>query len=60
MSRIAGQPVQIDLPETNTEAVAMARRFGFTMSFGCMRLYYGAPPQLPIDRTFAVTSLEFG
>lgn len=60
MARIPGQQVQMDLPEVNPAAVALAEGFGFKMSFGCMRLYYGPPPALPIERTFAVTSLEFG
>ena len=60
MARMPGEQVQIDLPEANLAAVALAERFGFKMSFGCMRLYHGSPPALPIGRTFAVTSLEFG
>lgn len=60
MARIPGQHVQMDLPEANAAAVSMASGFGFCMSFGCMRLYHGPPPKLPIQRTFAVTSLEFG
>jgi hypothetical protein len=60
MARIPGEHVQMDLPEANPAAVVMAERFGFKMSFGCMRLYYGQQPALPIGRTFAVTSLEFG
>lgn len=60
MSRIVGQQIQIDLPEANPAAVALAQRLGLQMSFGCMRLYYGRAPKIPIERTFAVTSLEFG
>ena len=60
MARIAGKQVQIDLPEVNLAAVALAEGCGLQVSFSCMRLYYGPPPVLPIERTFAVTSLEFG
>jgi hypothetical protein len=60
MRGIPGQNVQMDLPEANASAVDMAERFGFKMSFGCMRLYYGPRTALPIERTFAITSLEFG
>ena len=60
MASIAGQQVQIDLPEANPAAAALAERFGLEVSFGCMRLYYGTAPALPIERTYAVTSLEFG
>jgi len=48
MARIPGQQVQMDLPEANQAAVAMADRLGFHMSFGCMRLYYGQQSALPI------------
>lgn len=60
MVRFAGDLVQMDLPEANPSAITLADQLGLNMSFGCMRLYYGAAPSLPIDRTFAVTSLEFG
>jgi S-ribosylhomocysteine lyase LuxS involved in autoinducer biosynthesis len=60
MAKIAGQQVQIDVPEANAAAVAMAGRFGLEMVFGCVRLYYGPTPDLPLQKIFAVTSLEFG
>lgn len=60
MATISGKQVQIDVPEANQAAVLLAKRFGLTLSFGCMRLYRGSVPALPIERTFAVTSLEFG
>lgn len=60
MARIAGQQVQIDVPEVNAAAVALAQRHGLSEVFGCVRLYLGPDPDLPLDRIFAVTSLEFG
>jgi len=60
MSRIAGSQVQIDVPEINPAAVAMAGRFGLSMVFGCVRLYHGPKPDLPLHRIFANTSMEFG
>jgi hypothetical protein len=38
----------------------MIGRMGFVETFGCVRLYHGAPPLLPLNNIYAVTSLEFG
>ncbi|CAB4364226.1 unannotated protein [freshwater metagenome] len=59
-AKIAGEFVQIDVPEVNHAGVAMAQRRGFTESFGCARMYLGSDPGLPTDRIFGVTSFEFG
>jgi hypothetical protein len=60
MAKIAGSQVQIDLPEVNDAAVALVKGFGMAEVFGCVRLYLGPSPDLPMKRIFAVTSLEFG
>jgi GNAT superfamily N-acetyltransferase len=59
-ARIEGQQVQIDIPEPNAAALEIAERFHLSMSFGCVRLYHGPDPLLPVARIFGVTSLEFG
>lgn len=59
-ARVAGSRIQIDVPEANSAAVRLAERHGLSMSFGCMRMYYGPAPALRTDEIFAVTSLEFG
>jgi hypothetical protein len=55
-----GQQVQIDVPDVNAAAVNLARDFGLTETFGCVRLYHGPAPPLPLDSIYGVTSLEFG
>lgn len=60
LARIPGQRVQIDVPEPNAAGLALAGRFGLTESFGCARMYKGPAPELPVERIFGVTSLEFG
>ena len=60
LSRIAGEQVQIDMPETNRAALALAGKYGLSDVFGCVRLYLGAPPKIFIEDNYAVTSLEFG
>ena len=60
ISKIAGEQVQIDVPECNPAAVALVQRFALSEVFGCVRLYHGPAPDVPHDQIFAVTSLEFG
>ena len=60
MSRVAGDPVQIDVPEPNAAGLDIVARLGMTESFGCARMYHGPDPQLPVDRLYGVTSFEFG
>ncbi|MEN9646466.1 MAG: hypothetical protein RL238_3135 [Actinomycetota bacterium] len=60
MSRVAGAPVQIDVPEPNGPGLDIVARLGMTESFGCARMYHGPDPLLPVERIYGVTSFEFG
>jgi len=60
MTRVAGAPVQLDVPEPNEAGLRIAAELGMTESFGCGRMYHGADPRLPVERIFGVTSFEFG
>lgn len=60
LSRIGGEQVQIDMPETSRAALALADKHGLKELFGCMRLYDGPPPKIHIEEIYAVASLEFG
>ena len=60
LASIQGQPVQLDVPEANPAAVALARRLSLSEAFGCARMYHGTAPSLPVERIFGVTSFEFG
>ncbi len=60
LARICGNQVQIDVPEPNGAGLAIVESLGLSMTFGCVRLYHGPDPRLPVDRIFGVTSLEFG
>ncbi|WP_217631363.1 GNAT family N-acetyltransferase [Microbulbifer yueqingensis] len=55
-----GQPVYLDIPETNTHALELAERHRMEMVFETARMYSGAPPDIPIDRVFGITSFELG
>ena len=52
--------VIIDVPEANQPAVAMFQAFGFDAIFETARMYKGTMPDLPIARTFGVTTFELG
>ena len=55
-----GEPVFLDVPESNPAALALARARGMREVFGCARMYLGPPPRLPGAEVFGVTSLELG
>ena len=60
LQRADGAQVQLDVPEPNTEGVALAERLGLKKVFGCARMYFGGTPDLPVQQIFGVTSFEFG
>jgi len=60
MAAIEGQQIQIDVPDANPAAVSLAKQFNLSEVFGCVRLYHGPAPELPVNQIFGVTSLEFG
>ena len=60
LARIAGDRVQLDVPEPNADALALAEAFDLREAFGCARMYLGRAPELPVDRIYGVTSFEFG
>lgn len=53
-------PLYLDVPEINAAAVALAEGRGMSMSFETARMYTSAPPALPLDRVFGVTTFELG
>jgi hypothetical protein len=55
-----GDPVFLDTPEPNDEAVALARRHGMAQVFGTARMYSNYIPKLPIEEIYGVTTFELG
>jgi len=55
-----GEPIFLDVPENNPQAIALARRHDLREVFGCARMYYGPPPVLPYHEIFGVTTFELG
>ena len=54
------EPVYLDAPEVNREAVALAARHAMNTVFETARMYTGPAPDMPLDRLYSVTSFELG
>jgi GNAT superfamily N-acetyltransferase len=59
-SRVPDEPIFLDVPEINREALALAARHGMKEVFGCARMVLGPTPELPDAEIFGVTSFELG
>jgi len=55
-----GQPIYLDIPEINKDAVKLATNYKLKECFGCARMYLGPAPKLPYERIFGVTTFELG
>ncbi|MBS1993683.1 MAG: GNAT family N-acetyltransferase [Cyanobacteria bacterium SZAS LIN-3] len=55
-----GQPIFLDVPENNPEALKLAARYGLKECFGCARMYLGTPPPVPHEEIYGVTTFELG
>ncbi|MEY2754063.1 MAG: hypothetical protein RJB65_421 [Actinomycetota bacterium] len=60
MAPIAGEQVQLDVPEVNVPGITLALGHGWQEAFGCARMYHGPAPDIDPLRVFGVTSFEFG
>lgn len=58
--RVVGEPIFLDVPESNPAAIQLANRHGMSEVFGCAKMIYGAPPKLANDGVFGVTTFELG
>jgi hypothetical protein len=59
-SRVAGQPVFLDVPEANTAALDLARRHHMHKVFETARMYSREQPDIDLNGVFGVTSFELG
>lgn len=56
----SGSQVQLDVPDPNAAAVALAVRHGLVPVFETARMYTAAVPEMPMSRLFGVTTFELG
>jgi len=59
-AEIPGQPFYLDVPEDNPAALQLAREEDMAEVFGCARMFFGPPPDLPRQEIFGVTTFELG
>jgi hypothetical protein len=53
-------PIYLDTPESNPEAVTLAERHGMSVVFETARMYNGNFPNVDLNGTFGVTTFELG
>jgi GNAT superfamily N-acetyltransferase len=54
------EPVYLDIPERNVDAIALAKRHQMKEVFGCARMYFGKKPIVAEHKVFGVTTFELG
>ena len=55
-----GEPVYLDVPEPNAEAMALAARYSMRETFETARMYTGDAPAVDLGKVFGVTTFELG
>jgi ribosomal protein S18 acetylase RimI-like enzyme len=60
VSAAGGGEIFLDVPEPNSEAIALARSHGLAPVFETARMYTGPIRPIRMDRVFGVTSFELG
>ena len=54
------EPIYLDIPEVNLEAIALVERHNMNVVFETARMYTMENPDIPLNRLFGVTSFELG
>ncbi|KND55682.1 GCN5-related N-acetyltransferase [Candidatus Paraburkholderia kirkii] len=60
VSGVPGERVFLDVPESNSAAVALAMEHDMRSEFETARMYTRAEPDVPLARVFGVTTFELG
>lgn len=56
----SGEPLYLDIPELNPEALALVNKYKMSFVFETARMYTGHAPQLPLNKLYGITSFELG
>ncbi|MFZ9406913.1 MAG: GNAT family N-acetyltransferase [Burkholderiaceae bacterium] len=56
----AGEPVFLDIPQSQPEALALVERHAMTPMFETARMYKGPAPEISLGCTYGITSFELG
>ena len=54
------EPLYLDIPEGNKQALSLVQQYGMSKVFETARMYTGEFPKLPLGRLYGVTSFELG
>jgi GNAT superfamily N-acetyltransferase len=60
LNSVINEPLYIDIPVINRDAVALIKKYNTTYVFECARMYYGKTPKLDINKIFGITTFELG
>ena len=60
LNSVVGEPLYLDIPVINSDAVAITQKYNTTYVFECARMYYGKAPNIEIDKVFGITTFELG
>lgn len=60
LAKVSSEPVFIDVPDINPEAIALVTSRNMNIVFPAVRMYTKSSPNLYLERIFGVTSLELG
>ncbi|APR40243.1 GNAT family N-acetyltransferase [Paraburkholderia sp. SOS3] len=55
-----GETFVLDVPEPNTEAIALARQYGMASVFETARMYTKGAPAIALEHVFGITTFELG
>ncbi len=60
LSIAPNEPVYLDIPTTNENAVNLVKKYNGKYIFECARMYYGKPPKTNINAIYGITTFELG
>jgi ribosomal protein S18 acetylase RimI-like enzyme len=60
LAKASGEPVFLDAPQNNPEAVALVKRHGLEPIFECGRMYINGEPLWNAGKVFGITTFELG
>ena len=60
LNEVPNEKVFLDIPCSNADAVCLAEVYQTAYVFECARMYYGTPPELPMNQVFGITTFELG
>ncbi len=60
LNSVIGEPLYLDIPVINQEALNLVQEFNASYVFECARMYYGKPPKIETNKVFGITTFELG